>query len=125
MAGSGLVYAHYFRSETTDDPTWGRMIKKWRWGRPVELTLDRNRDGKVDVKIRYRGTSNAFITDEVPEEYWQDTEYRGFFDLHVVFSSGSVQRIELDRDGNGAPERILIGADAVTFHRSQSLAGPK
>lgn len=107
----GVVYL--FRQETDDNPELGLITYHYRWGQRVELTADTNRDGRYDVR--------AILDDQVfPTEYWEDSNYNGTFDRHVVMNGAVIDYIRLDQDGDGEYEHRLEGVEAQDFYNSRS-----
>ena len=68
---------------------------------PVLREEDSNRDGRADRWIAYRGNART--------EIWEDGHPSGRPDVRLVFTAGGrrLLRVELDRDRDGAPERIF------------------
>jgi len=69
--------------------------------RPVLREEDTDGDGSPDRWIAYAGGSRA--------EIWEDGRGRGRPDVHLVFAPGGapLERIELDVDTDGRPERLF------------------
>jgi hypothetical protein len=68
---------------------------------PVLREEDTSQDGKPDRWIAYQEGTRS--------EIWEDGRGRGRPDVHLVFGEGGepLERIELDEDGNGKPERVF------------------
>jgi len=68
---------------------------------PVLREEDLNQDGSADRWIAYAGSHRA--------EIWEAGRDSGRPDLRLVFSGEGrrLARIEIDRDGNGSPERVF------------------
>jgi hypothetical protein len=115
IVASAVVAGYLFRRQTYDNPELGVITYHYRWGKRAWLTADTNRDGKIDVRDRIDDLG-------FPEEYWEDSNYDGSFDRHVVMEGSLIQRVELDEDGDGKYERVLEGAEAQGFYR-QSQSG--
>ena len=68
---------------------------------PVLREEDTSQDGKPDRWIGYQ--------DGIRREIWEDGRGRGRPDVHLLFAAEGepLERIELDDDGNGKPERVF------------------
>jgi hypothetical protein len=68
---------------------------------PVLREEDTSQDGKPDRWIAYQEGTRS--------EIWEDGRGNGQPDVHLVFGEGGepLERIELDQDGNGKPERVF------------------
>jgi hypothetical protein len=77
---------------------------------PVLREEDRDGDGRADRWIGYAGRTRR--------EIWEDDHGAGRPDVHLVFAEGGalIERIELDPDRNGEPDRIF-------YYRGKSLVG--
>jgi Flp pilus assembly protein TadD len=83
----------------------GSVLSRYFFARgaplPVLREEDTTRDGKPDRWIGYQ--------DGTRREIWEDGRGRGRPDVHLLFAEGGepLERIELDDDGNGQPERVF------------------
>ena len=83
----------------------GSLLSRYFFARgaplPVLREEDTTRDGKPDRWIGYR--------DGTRTEIWEDGRGRGRPDLHLLFAASGepLERIEIDDDGNGKPERVF------------------
>ena len=83
----------------------GSLLSRYFFARgaplPVLREEDTTRDGKPDRWIGYQ--------DGTRREIWEDGRGRGRPDLHLLFAAEGepLERIELDDDGNGKPERVF------------------
>jgi Flp pilus assembly protein TadD len=83
----------------------GSVLSRYFFARgaplPVLREEDTSRDGKPDRWIGYQ--------DGTRREIWEDGRGRGRPDVHLLFAEGGepLERIELDEDGNGQPERVF------------------
>jgi hypothetical protein len=114
LALAGAVVGGYlFRRQTYDNPELGVITYHYRWGKRAKLTADTNRDGKIDVRARIDDLG-------FPEEFWEDSDYDGTFDRHVVMEGTMIQRVDLDKDEVGKYEQHLEGPEARHFYRQDS-----
>ena len=83
----------------------GSLLSRYFFARgaplPVLREEDTTRDGKPDRWIGYQ--------DGTRREIWEDGRGRGRPDLHLLFAAEGepLERIELDDDGDGQPERVF------------------
>lgn len=83
----------------------GSVLSRYFFARgaplPVLREEDTTRDGKPDRWIGYQ--------DGTRREIWEDGRGRGHPDVHLLFAEGGepLERIELDDDGDGQPERVF------------------
>ncbi|HEV7766420.1 MAG TPA: hypothetical protein VGQ76_15555 [Thermoanaerobaculia bacterium] len=120
VAGAG-VYA--FRWQEYDDDYWGRVRLVWRWGRAAEIRMDRNRDGIVDLRLRYDRPSTVFYHNP-PDEYWEDRDFNGRDDMHVRYAGMIVDVVRLDEDEDGVFERVLRGGAAIAYRAANAPFSP-
>ncbi|MFI5217177.1 MAG: hypothetical protein ACHQ3O_11600, partial [Candidatus Limnocylindria bacterium] len=84
----------------------GSLLSRYFFARgaplPVLREEDTSQDGKPDRWIGYQ--------DGMRREIWEDGRGRGRPDVHLVFAAQGepLERIELDDDGNGKPERVFV-----------------
>jgi hypothetical protein len=115
LAACAAAYA--FRWRTRDHAHWGSVRQIWRWGRAAEMRMDRNRDGRPDLRLTYERVSTTFDNNP-PDAYWEDRDFDGRYDLHAVYGGQQVQTIRLDENRDGVFERTLQG-DAARQYRQQ------
>lgn len=91
MAPDGEIVARYYFTQGGD-----RLLLR---------EDDADGDGRPDRWLGYEG--------DVPREIWEAAEGGGLPVLHMVYTrdGGFLERIEIDRDRNGRPERELRYAD--------------
>lgn len=111
-----LVLLHAFRVEH-EDHMLGLMQYQYRWWKPHELRLDNDRDGVVDARATVRPGNDFFDT---PEEYWEDRNSDGRFEIHVIYSGDRVGTVELDENFDGIYDRKFTGDDAEHFFERYS-----
>lgn len=111
VAGAGYL----FRSEEVENEALGLLTYHYRWGHRRILTADTNRDGKTDFRARINSL-------EVPEEFWEDRDHDGVFELHVLAEGHTIQQVDLDRDGDGRYEVRFKGAKAHTFYQENYVS---
>jgi hypothetical protein len=104
-----VLVGYLFRRQTVDNPALGLITYHYQWNRQVKLTADTNRDGKIDVRARLDSIGD-------PEEFWEDSDFNGFMDRHIIMDGALIQRIELDEDEDGEYERRLEGTEAQNFY---------
>jgi Flp pilus assembly protein TadD len=84
----------------------GSLVSRYFFARGAALpTLreeDTSQDGKPDRWIGYQ--------DGIRREIWEDGRGRGRPDVHIAFAAegGPLERIELDEDVDGKPERVFL-----------------
>jgi hypothetical protein len=118
LAACAMAYA--FRWRTREHAYWGNVREIWRWGRAAEMRVDRNRDGRPDLRLLYDRGSATFDNNP-PDAYWEDRDFDGHYDLHAVYERMRIQTIELDDDRDGVYERTLRGSDAVEYRQQHPL----
>lgn len=97
-----------FRNEVVDNPELGIMTYKYRWGTRAWLMVDSNRDGNIDSRHRLvPGLSTS------SEELWEDRDFDGVFEIHVIMDGDAIGTLSLDKDQDGEYEVTLSGPDAV------------
>lgn len=95
------IFGYLFRWQTGESPDVGIIRFQWSWGVPKWITVDRNRDGIVDYKVRLT-SGRDFSTPAPFSEDWQSLKCDGFFDLHsITDAKGKVERFEHDADRDG------------------------
>ena len=119
-----LASGWLFRDAVIDHSHLGVLKYSYSWGQPRWLQGDTNRDGHVDVQVRLGEW-------EIPIEYWEDRDFDGRFESHYEVLVDGSQRLELDRDGDGRRESVLVGPSvaeeyfreigSVVAGRSESL----
>ena len=115
-----LAWLYLFRAQTIDNPTLGVMTVNYRWGRVHEILADSNRDGTIDYRELTRAPFGPISTHtSIALEYWEDPDFDGHFEHHVILESGSIKAIEIDEDADGDYELVLRGEEARTFYGSQ------
>ncbi len=83
----------------------GSILSRYYFARGAALPLlreeDTSHDGRPDRWIGY--------VDGTRHEIWEDGRGLGRPDVHLIFAKGGdpLERIELDDDGNGHPERVF------------------
>jgi hypothetical protein len=105
------VVPYGFREVRSDNAVGGVMWQKWRWGRIDAIDLDRNRDGRVDMRFKYTRRTLRF-DNNAPEDVWEDTNFDGTFDRHVMYAAGRVVGVDVDTDGDGRYEQRMRGSGA-------------
>ena len=119
LCAGGVLVAYLFRTETLDNSALGLIYYRYRWGRAHELWADTNRDGSINFRSRSTDPNHGFGSHVSPVEYWEDWDYDGVFEIHVVLDGPIIQRLELDEDADGEYERVLTGEEALGFYESR------
>ena len=110
----------FVRAQTIDNPALGIIILRYRWGRPYRITADSNRDGVADYREFIDAPFGPIATHTaVPTEYWEDADYDGCFENHVLLESGSIKSVEVDVDKDGHYDKIITGDEATHFYESK------
>lgn len=108
-----------FRTRTEVHDPRGVVRYQWRWGYAKELTIDRDRDGRVDMRAIYRGHFREFAADDQPIELWVDQDFDGQFDGRWQRNDDFV--VTLDKDHDGVFETRMLGAAAEAYVSRWSL----
>jgi len=96
-AGFALWYPN--RTVRTDSDYWGDPLIRMRWGKPVELIVDRDRNGFPEVRALYSGY-DELSPHAAPDEVWEDWNSDGFFERHYLYS-GTPRELSLEVDTTG------------------------
>lgn len=110
LATSTFFWA--FRSERGEywGGSRGEVWFHYRWGRCWAITVDANGDGKVDARA-----TEACEIGVAPEEYWEDRDSDGNFELHIDYRKGRPYLLEFDEDKDGKYDLELTGKAAEAF----------
>lgn len=106
--------AWLFRVERGNSSS-GTYELHYRWGKPRVILLDRNHDGVWNYRAIVKRRGGLSVS---PSEFWDDEDFDGRFELHVLLGdwvdqdSQPVTAFEIDTDGNGAYDTVLMGVDA-------------
>jgi hypothetical protein len=92
------MYSYLFKSEVRQVAGWGEIRFKWRWGKAVEMSIDRNEDGTVDLRALYSGKERDFYNHSIWTEYWLSRRCDGTFDVYFDLHSKLIV-VDQDRDG--------------------------
>ena len=111
--------AWMFRVRTDNNDPRGVIRYRWKWGRASEISIDRDRDGRADVKVFYPGRFRDFASDDPPRELWADQNLDGRFDVMWRREDSLIVRRDVDDDG--ILETELRGADAERFKADLTL----
>ncbi len=115
------AYSYSFRKEEFDNPELGVFIFQYHWGRPVMILADTNRDGESDFRALVDGPLGQYSSHTaVPLEYWEDINFDGVFDHHVILDGGSIKIVKIDKDSNGHYEVTLEGGEALRFYEDRT-----
>ena len=112
----GVVW--YLNRTTCDESEyWGEVCYGFRWGKAVQMTVDRNRDGVPEVQARYRGGlgHDPRYTHAKPEESWEDWDGDGRFDHHYGYGDDGLDLLQIDTTGDGTFDLRLSGDDAREY----------
>lgn len=104
------VYSFRSFSEVSSD--YGKATYRYRWGKPFDVRVDFNQDGRFDYRARVPGVFGAGI---IPLESWQDPRFEGFYRYHVIYSGGEVTVVEIDKNGDGVFDQQLENGEAREF----------
>ena len=117
------IFVYLFRTEKFDHPDLGEIQRKYRWGHLHELYADSNRDGRINYRERYGGSSSSRGADSRLLEMWEDRDFDGIFEIHALLDGEVVSRIELDLDQDGEYDQVLTGSQAARFFERFLPAG--
>ena len=110
VAGFGLWYPN--RTVRTDNDYWGDPLIRMRWGKPVELIVDRDRNGSPEVRASYSGY-DELSPHATPDEVWEDWNSDGFFERHFTYSRAPRELLlEVDTTGDRQYDLKLRGQAA-------------
>ncbi len=119
-----LFHFALFRTVVVSNPSLGILRYCYRWGTLSVLTCDRNRDGVIDARTRIRSPDNApHSTGIVVLEGWESSRLNGEFDVHYQERDGTLH-LEIDEDGDGRLERVLVGEPAREALRARIFGPP-
>jgi hypothetical protein len=116
---SAAAFLWMFRSRTDHDDARGVVTYRWRWARASELTFDRDRDGRTDLRVLYSEHFSDFASDDPPRELWADQNFDGRYDLN--WYRGTELILRRDSDHDGAFETVLRGAEAERMRSTLSF----
>ncbi len=122
LASSIALLAYAFRVETFDNPHLGMIENQYRWGRAYEVRADTNRDGAINFRARIEPAKRYLGQYESPNEYWEDRDHDGSFEVHVVRDDDTIMIVEIDQDGDGNYDHKLTGEAAENFYSNLSAA---
>ncbi|MCP4545861.1 MAG: hypothetical protein GY835_05265 [bacterium] len=112
------IFFYLFRVRIVDIPEVGMATLGYRWGIAHELSIDANRDGRIDARYLIAGRFGQYSPHDPAIESWESSKCDGTFDIHIVHAeSGKPERVERDVDRDGKYEIILYDADATEFRR--------
>lgn len=106
-----------FREVRIDNEHIGMVSYHYTWGRRTSVTVDSNRDGEIDFRGRLMPESDA------PLEFWEDRDFDGVFEVHVLMPGDSIDLLEIDEDGDGSYETRFRGRDAEEEYRRRFAEG--
>ena len=118
VLGGGLALQRWlFRVELRDEPS-GRFDIRFRWGRPAEVTSDKDRDGMWDSRALLQDDESAMSLS--PLEFWDDEDLDGRVEIHAVLTGpphhpGMLW--EVDTDGDGHYDTRMTGVKAEQAYR--------
>jgi len=109
-----IGFSYLFRT-VSKDWVFGRIYYEFRWGRPYEVTADTNLDGKINFRASFVGVDNFSRS---PVEYWEDRDFDGVFEIHLVKDRVHFGVLQVDQDGDGIYDLELHGSEAEEYYRS-------
>lgn len=109
-----VLYSYLFRSFTMDSTRNGSYCYKYAWGKPDAVEGDRNRDGRIDYRVNYRGYGHEdFYVHMLDGEYWVDRDFDGVFGVHYVARGDEYILFEIDVDQDGEIDQRYEGTEAA------------
>lgn len=114
----GFAYAGLFNACVRHDDTWGRTTIVREWGVEREVRMDRDLDGRTDVRIRYPGSDRQISNHDRPSEIWIDSDLDGVIDLH--WADGDPPVLE-ERLADGRVRVVRGEAAQIRYDRGHSL----
>jgi hypothetical protein len=122
VVGIGAVW-FMNRTVREDSSHWGYVYYTLRWGRAVEMQVDRDRNGVIEFRGAYL-TRDPRYTHSWPDEAWEDWNQDGVFEKHYWMSGiQQIERLELDTDNDGTYDEILVGEDAARHFKENPWPG--
>jgi hypothetical protein len=79
------------------------------------ITADTNLDGAINFRASFVGVRNF---SRAPVEYWEDRDFDGVFEIHVVKDRVHFGVLQVDQDGDGIYDLELFGKEAEVYFRS-------
>lgn len=118
LVGLAICAAYTFPLVDEDASGVGVVDLRRQWWNGTSLvSVDSDRDGRVDGRYLYPGSSGRFSPHHPPLEAWEDLNRDGRLEVHLFYRGLNVDRVEVDRDSDGVPEVSLRGEEAVLFIR--------
>lgn len=108
--GTVLLYPRLFYSKTIYHEISGKVIYEWKWGKLKYIKADTNQDGKIDFRSRLED-------EKFPEEFWEDLDHDGYFEVHTIMKYGEPYRVEVDLDGDGQAEELYLEREARKYFK--------
>jgi hypothetical protein len=94
---------------------FGRIHYEFRWGLPYMVTADTNLDGNINFRASFVGVGDFSFS---PVEYWEDRDFDGVFEIHLVKDQVHFGVLQVDQDGDGIYDLELFGEEAKEYYRS-------
>jgi hypothetical protein len=97
-----------FGSYTRRDEYWGATTIRRQWGIEREMLIDRDLNGRADVRIRYPGAYRKIAVHDVPDRIQIDNDLNGTFEIE--WTAGPPPRLRIASEKGNA---VFEGADAA------------
>ena len=117
---AGMWYLNRTACETSE--YWGKICYKFKWGRPMIMTVDRDLNGTPEIQA-------LFLADDprnshtYPDEIWEDLDGDGQFDRHYTMKNGKIKKLDLDTNKDGIYDQELNGQEAKEFLNTYPWSG--
>ena len=98
-----------FRKESFENASFGNATYVYEWGQRAWLLADTDQDGRIDTKAKLDRETGYY-----PEEFWEDRDQDGLFEVHVVMDGADISIVEIDTNRDGIYETREAGNAALT-----------
>lgn len=111
VVSGGIGLNFLFRTTETDNPSLGLIYHTYRWGKRYKISVDSNRDGKLDGWYMLDPKSPV----DIPTIGKESSRCDGVFDIEVVHDSLGGARLSFDADRDGKADQFYQGNEATAF----------
>jgi hypothetical protein len=127
ILASVMVYRYTFPKIEKGSSAIGVAQLERQWWRGTALvSFDRDGDGRIDSRILYPDSSGDYSPHQLPLESWDDIDGDGRLEVHILYEGDKAVRVEIDTNGDGRGEKVLLGAQAdAYFHSLKHSSKPR